>query len=373
MPIKHYKYYKKQNLFFIKAALVFAFFSFFVFSALTFSNTVEIVGIDSKCNRKLLNSQNSTFLSDSLVDVKRINEFSGGIDISFQNDVLKLKNSNILQKTFNEEKVEKNIHQLKRYYTVQSGDTISGIAHEFGVKPQTIVWANNLKKDFIKVGQELKIPPKDGLYYTIKKGDTIEKLAKTYKTTSEKIYEFNELKKGDVLKLSKEIFIPDGKKIIKVKIKSAPKHDYIAKSNKKTKKKYSGYALSKTGSKYWRYSSKTSYGYWTHPLPGSYRVRGLSRTHHGVDMASPIGTPILAAASGTVIKAASFGWNHGCGKMVYLQHSNGAKTLYCHASKVLVKKGQHIVKGQVIAKVGSTGKSTGPHLHFEVRGAKNPF
>jgi murein DD-endopeptidase MepM/ murein hydrolase activator NlpD len=99
------------------------------------------------------------------------------------------------------------------------------------------------------------------------------------------------------------------------------------------------------------------------------------RMHKGVDIAAPIGTPIMAAASGEVISA---GWNNGgYGNLVKLKHANGSVTLYAHNSRVLVRTGQRVEQGELIAEMGSTGFSTGPHLHFEVhpsgQGAVNPM
>ncbi len=95
--------------------------------------------------------------------------------------------------------------------------------------------------------------------------------------------------------------------------------------------------------------------------------------NNGVDIAAPLGTPVVASAGGTVIIARSSGWNGGYGLYVVISHSNGTQTLYAHLSSVNVSVGDSVSKGQVIGKVGNTGKSTGPHLHFEVRGARNPF
>lgn len=95
--------------------------------------------------------------------------------------------------------------------------------------------------------------------------------------------------------------------------------------------------------------------------------------HNGVDIAAPVGTPVWAAADGKVIVARSGGWNGGYGSYVVISHSNGTQTLYAHLSRVDVTVGQSVTKGKTIGAMGNTGKSTGPHLHFEVRGGKNPF
>ena len=107
------------------------------------------------------------------------------------------------------------------------------------------------------------------------------------------------------------------------------------------------------------------------PVDGP-RTQGL-HGYNGVDLASPSGTLIRAAASGDVIVSKSSGWNGGYGLYAVIRHNNGTQTLYAHNSLNLVTVGEHVVRGQIIGRVGSTGKSTGPHLHFEVRGARNPF
>ena len=108
-----------------------------------------------------------------------------------------------------------------------------------------------------------------------------------------------------------------------------------------------------------RISSK--FGYRNSPFDGH-------RQHHnGIDIAAPLGTRIRASASGVVTKS---GWiKNGCGYGVFIKHYN-YETVYCHASKVFVKKGEEVKRGQHIAAVGSTGRSTGPHLHFEIRSLK---
>ena len=101
----------------------------------------------------------------------------------------------------------------------------------------------------------------------------------------------------------------------------------------------------------------------------------LSRIHgqNGVDVASACGTPIYAAAAGAVILSDGIGWNFGYGKYIMIRHSNGVVTVYGHASRLLVNQGDYADQGQLIALMGTTGRSTGCHLHFEVRGAKNPM
>jgi len=113
-------------------------------------------------------------------------------------------------------------------------------------------------------------------------------------------------------------------------------------------------------------------GYYMKPVSGAARTQGI-HGYNGVDLGAPVGTPIMAAADGDVIIVKNGGWNGGYGNYVVIRHDNGTQTLYAHNSSNIVYPGQYVVQGQVIGYVGSTGRSTGPHVHFEVRGAKNPF
>jgi len=112
---------------------------------------------------------------------------------------------------------------------------------------------------------------------------------------------------------------------------------------------------------YTRITSK--YGMRFHP------ILKKNKMHTGMDIGAPKGANIVAAENGTVIQA---GWNNAYGNMIVINHGGNLVTLYAHASKLLVSVGQQVTKGQVIAKVGSTGYSTGPHLHFEVRKNGDP-
>ena len=109
-----------------------------------------------------------------------------------------------------------------------------------------------------------------------------------------------------------------------------------------------------------------------HPLPGSIRTQGI-HGYNGIDFGAPVGTPVRAAAAGSVIVAKGSGWNGGYGLYVVVKHGNGTQTLYAHMSRLAVSSGSNVSAGQTIGYVGNTGRSTGSHLHFEVRGARNPF
>jgi|GEM_PF-176360 len=273
-------------------------------------------------------------------------------------------------------------------YIVRQGDTISEIADSFGVSQNTIRWANNLGKKNLKVGQKLIILPVSGVIHTVKKGDTLSKIAKSYDGDVEEILAYNRISEKD-LTVGEEMTIPGGvikavakpKTIVSNSKTSGPVH--VSGGKLRTVRSPSGLLEVTTGITYtWKNGVKTSRlrgtggptysNYYLRPINGWGKSRGL-HGFNSVDFAAPRGTPILASASGKVIISKKSGWNGGYGKYVAIEHSNGTQTLYAHQNSVIVNRGQNVVQGQVIGYVGTTGNSSGNHLHFEVRGAKNPF
>ncbi len=235
-------------------------------------------------------------------------------------------------------------------YTVREGDTISSIAKAHKISVDTITWENEISDvDAIKPGDKLRLLSVSGLRHKVAKGETIGKIAEKYKVDAQTILSFNDLPANGQITVGQEIIVPGGKKP-EVKPVYTPARTIGAR----------------------RTYTKVSRGWLTHPAPYARRTQGLHPTN-AVDLAGPYGSPIYAAASGVVITATSGGWGGGYGKYIKIRHNNGVVTLYAHASRVLVKKGQKVKKGQVIARMGSTGRSTGSHVHFEVRGAPNPF
>ena len=235
-------------------------------------------------------------------------------------------------------------------YVVRKGDTLTSIAKMYDVSPNTIKWANDLK-GAPKEGDILTILPVSGIKYTVKKGDTLASIVKKYKADAGEIQQFNDLADGD-LTVGDEIIIPDAE----LDVPAAPAKKVPSAKVKKTD------------------SSGPSYvGYYIKPLPGSIKTQGL-HGHNAVDLSGvPLGTPVIAAADGVVIVAKDGGWNGAYGSYVVVAHPNGTQTLYAHLNSVSVERGQSVKQGQKLGGMGNTGRSTGPHLHFEIRGARNPF
>lgn len=236
-------------------------------------------------------------------------------------------------------------------YTVQKGDTPSAIAKKFGVSVNTLLWANEVKSaGALKVGDELLILPISGVQYTVKKGDTIDSIAKKFKGDPLEIISFNGLAINESISVGQTLIIPDGE-LSAPASPASPGSSFVP-------SRFAGLPVFD--------------GYYIRPIIGGRKSQGI-HGYNGVDLAQKCGEPVLASASGAVIRARSEGWNYGYGQHIILSHPNQTQTLYAHLSRVFVSGGESVTQGAVIGFVGSTGKSTGCHVHFEVRGAKNPF
>ncbi len=228
-----------------------------------------------------------------------------------------------------------------RVYTVREGDSLSEIADMFSISVNTLRWSNDLASDRqIKPGQDLIILPINGIVHTIRKGDTLGAIANKYKVKAADIITFNHLNVATGLTVGKDLIIPN----------AVVSQNVIVKREKPV---------------------KSTIGF-INPAPGSIRTQGI-HGHNAVDLANDLNSPIKAVAAGKVIVSRTYGWNGGYGKYVVIRHKTGVQTLYAHLNKNYVSVGDWVSAGQVIGLMGSTGRSTGPHLHFEVRGGKNPF
>lgn len=273
----------------------------------------------------------------------------GGGDITIVNDSALLSDIGPMGSAVGVEETSSKSDQLS-IYVVRKGDSLSQIAQMFGVSVNTIIWSNDIPRGgSIRVGETLVILPVSGVSHVIAKGDTIKSIATKYKGDAEEILGFNGLGDSDALAIGSTIIIPEG-------MLSLPTPASISYTKPK-------------GTNGPSYS-----GYYLRPVNGT-RSQGI-HGYNGIDLAAPTGTPVFASASGDVVVSKyreGNPWFGGYGNYVVISHENGTQTLYAHMSKVIVGEEWRVVKGQVIGYVGSTGRSTGAHLHFEVRGARNPF
>lgn len=220
-------------------------------------------------------------------------------------------------------------------YIVQPGDTVFGIARRFGLDIDTIRWSNpelERNPDYLRPGMALTILPVRGVYHHVTAGDTLESIARRYGVTVEDIihYPLNHLDSADSpLKAGAWLIVPHGTKRL-----ARPKPSPVA-----------GYLFA-----------------W--PIVGSV-TQGYSASHRAVDIGAPYGSPVYAAHAGVVVHA---GWSEtGYGYTLIIDHGDGYRTLYSHLKGTWVSKGQKVAGGQLIGEVGSTGNSSGPHVHFEIR------
>lgn len=229
-------------------------------------------------------------------------------------------------------------------YEVQAGDNIKTISEKFGVDEDTVRWQNSLTGDRIKIGQKLEILPITGVAHKVQKGDTVYSIAKRYDTEPQAIvdFPFNTFSNDETFELAigQLIIVPDGVK--PSEIQTSPRIRQITPDA----------------------GTVVASGNFVWPTAGTISQRFIWY-HKGLDIANRGVPNVLAADSGRVLVA---GWpdNSGYGNRVIIDHGNGYKTLYGHMSKIYVVQGQSVGRGSPIGQMGSTGKSTGPHLHFEI-------
>ncbi len=245
-------------------------------------------------------------------------------------------------------------------YVVEKGDSVFGIAKYFGLKPTTVLWANydvlNDNPNELSIGDNLRIPATDGVYVKWKDGDTLQGLADKYKAKVKDILTWpgNHLDLLDpVVKSGTYVMIPGGWR---------PTQPWLVptmwRANSGASRGIKSGCATNGG------AVGTGYFVWpagNHSLSGNDYWEG----HLGIDIAAGDGAPVYASDSGVVVYAAPIGG--GYGNMIMIDHGNGYTTLYAHLSAFLVSWGSSVAQGQRIASAGSTGNSTGPHLHFEVR------
>lgn len=296
----------------------------------------------------------SIFASYSLITF--LKNHTGPINLRFSEDTLEIETLNEIMASFAlEENIDSETGEILgiesaskesafhsavtfQEYTVKNGDTISGISRRFGLSNlSTLIGVNNINNaSGIMVGQKLTIPSLDGLVYAVKEGNTLSSIATEYKVPIEDLLDANDLS-SETLSVGQRIFIP-GATLTSDKLKAA------------------------LGTLF------------ANPLPKVYRITslfgsradpftGAKSQHTGIDLACSTGTSVRATMAGTVAFA---GYSNVFGNYIIINHGNGYQSLYAHLSKTIAQRGRRVAQGEQIGLVGSTGYSTGPHLHFTV-------
>jgi murein DD-endopeptidase MepM/ murein hydrolase activator NlpD len=221
-------------------------------------------------------------------------------------------------------------------YAVKSGDSVEGISRRYGLSLDAVIASNELRnvRRELKAGQKIRIPNMDGIPYTVKSGDSYSKIASSYDIPLEAILDANDIQ-SDAISAGTVLFIP-GAKMDKSELRQALGELFI-------------YPISGRRS--------SGFGWRTDPFTG---VRSY---HAGLDLAAPSGTSVKASSDGRV---SATGTTAVYGNFIIISHSGDYQTMYAHLSRILVKNGASVNQGEVIGRVGSTGRSTGPHLHFAV-------
>ncbi|MBN1873975.1 MAG: peptidoglycan DD-metalloendopeptidase family protein [Anaerolineae bacterium] len=250
-------------------------------------------------------------------------------------------------------------------YTVQSGDSISSIAAQFGFSPFTIIWSNMEALQgapwLIQPGLTLSIPPVDGAYHTVMSGETVEYIAEQYQVDASVLYnEWNGIESGVPLLEGMQLIIPGG---------IGEDIDLDPPSSDPTAPGVTTAATSWGTCGNVSVSGPGAMGWFVWPtgstaVSGWYFADPRNPGHIGLDYACNLGDPIYAADNGVIVYA---GWAAGYGNHVRIEHGNGYQTYYAHFSSIAVACGQPVYQGQLIGYCGSTGWSTGPHLHYEIR------
>jgi LysM repeat protein len=247
-------------------------------------------------------------------------------------------------------------------YTVKAGDSLGTIARDYDIDVGTLLWANNLSaRQYIRPGDKLKILPVAGVLVAVKSGDTLSAIAKKYQGNVDDIIKVNQLT-DDKVPVGKELVIPGGMPpVIEQNRVVAVSRDQLREPG------VTQYTAPAGAANVAKPADAAETGITTKLLwPTSARVitQYYGWRHTGLDIAGDQSNPLYAAEDGVVTIS---GWNSGgYGYQVMIDHPNGMKTRYAHASKLFVSVGDQVKRGQVIAMMGSTGRSTGPHIHFEV-------
>ncbi len=243
-------------------------------------------------------------------------------------------------------------------HVVQQGDTVSGIAKKYGISVNTILWANNLTaRSVLRLGQELTVLPVSGVLHDVKRGETLGAIAKKYGSDVDKILAANLVKSPTAIQIGQKLVIPDGRPAA---APAAPRPTAPAPTPPRLGDVRDIFRPPEEAP-----PSRTVDGVELVWPTNQKRINQYYKWNHtGLDINGTLKDATYAVDAGIVTYA---GWNKsGYGNMILIDHGNGMVTRYAHHSKHYVKTGDQVTKGQTIAMVGSTGRSTGPHLHFEI-------
>ncbi len=220
-------------------------------------------------------------------------------------------------------------------YRVKNGDSLSRIAARFGLSLGTIISFNGIKDArLLRVGTVLHIPNRNGLKYEVRRGDSLSGIAKRFGVPLNELVDWNNLK-SSVIHPGQELFIVGAK----------------MRTNE----------LNRVLGKLFIYPT---HGIITSPFGMRHDpFTGIMRFHNGVDIANRVGTKIVASMAGVVART---GINPTYGRYIIIRHEDGFQTLYAHLSRILVRRGEHVRQDELIGRMGNTGYSTGPHLHFSI-------
>ncbi|MCC3144188.1 peptidoglycan DD-metalloendopeptidase family protein [Halanaerobium sp. Z-7514] len=292
-----------------------------------FSNQNIVESINTEENSRENNNGQSSSLSENKSE-----------DREQLNAQLEIDNSQSRDKA-NQVKEVKSLTEEIKVHTVKSGETLWDIARNYSLNIDSLIGANKISNmNNIQPGQEFKILPVRGILYQVSPGESINSISEQFDINTETIRKDNNIADGEDLRVDQKLVLRGAK----------PELTYQDRLDEKLMFPINTRITSPYGPRW-------------------------GRMHYGVDFAAPMGSPIRAASSGRVVFS---GWSGGYGKVIIIEHRKGLRTLYAHNSQLLVSERQTVDRGQVIARSGNTGNSTGPHLHFEVQingRAENPM
>lgn len=242
------------------------------------------------------------------------------------------------------------------HHTVAQGETLGEIAQAYQISTNTIRWANGISGDMIKPGQDLVIPPVTGVVYRVSSGDTLLAIAKKYQADADSIVDFNKLASAEAITEGQTLILPDGAVPPPVAPTPTP--------TSRVGRQYANVPGADVSNIPPPNASGTGGSGLLWPAISHRINQYFTWRHTGVDIDGDTGNPTYASAAGRIVAA---GWGSGYGLRIIIDHGNGMQTLYGHSSKLYVKVGDYVNKGQTIAAIGCTGRCTGSHIHFEVR------